>query len=274
MFPKEAIHSVVRRFPFPEYMTAGIGTGVYEHIANIALRYLDPGSKILDFGCGPCDKTAILQVLGYQCYCIDDLQDDWHRVPGNRDKILDFAKDFGIDFRLPNYGLSSFDKNTFDMIMLHGVLEHLHDSPRDILNDLLELAKPQGLLFITVPNAVNIRKRIDVIFGKTNLPRFDGYYWYPGAWRGHIREYVRDDLVKLSNYLNLELLELNSCDHMIHKLPTVVRPIYLFATNFFRGWKDSWVLVASKRVNWVPRKVLPNDELTRILRKNSSYGYV
>jgi hypothetical protein len=32
-----------------------------------------------------------------------------------------------------------FDKCSFDMIMLHDVLEHLHDSPRDLLNDLFEL---------------------------------------------------------------------------------------------------------------------------------------
>ena len=58
------------------------------------------------------------------------------------------------------------------MVMSHDVLEHLHHSPRDLLNDLCELIKPNALLFITVPNAVNIRKRIDVLRGKTNLPDY------------------------------------------------------------------------------------------------------
>ena len=159
------------------------------------------------------------------------------------------------------------------MIMLHDVLEHLHDSPRDLLNDLLELAKPDGLLFVTVPNAVNIRKRIAVVFGKTNLPRFEGYYWYPESWRGHIREYVRGDLVKLCEYLNLEVLELRGCDHMLEKLPRRIRRAYLLVTSIFRGWKDSWLLVARKRQGWSAKKTLPQNELARILGKSTTYDY-
>jgi SAM-dependent methyltransferase len=274
MTPEEAVRLVSKQFPFEEYMTSGIAVkGAYLNIANTVLRYLQPGSRVLDFGCGPCDKTSILQFLGFQCSGYDDLQDDWHKIPGNREKILSFAKECGVDFRLASGGELPFEKNSFDMIMLHDVLEHLHDSPKDLLNDLLELAKPEGLLFVTVPNAVNIRKRIDVWFGSTNLPPFESYYWYPGSWRGHIREYVRDDLVKLSEYLNLEALELRSCDHMLHKLPAAGRPAYLFVTTIFTGWKDSWSLVARKRRGWVPRKTLLQDELARILRKSSRFRY-
>lgn len=274
MTSEEAIQLVIQRFPFEGYMTSGTTTkGVYSAIANTALRYLQPGSKILDFGCGPCDKTAVLQFLGFQCSGYDDLYDDWHKIPGNKGRILAFTKECGIDFRLANGNVFPFKRKWFDMIMLHDVLEHLHDSPRDLLNDLLELVKPEGLLFVTVPNAVNIRKRIDVFWGKTNLPRFESYYWYPGSWRGHIREYVRDDLVKLSEYLGLEVLDLKGCDHMLEKLPNVVRPVYLFMTKVFTGCKDSWLLVARKRQGWISKKTLPRDELARILGKSTSYQY-
>lgn len=268
-----AIRRTIEEFPFEGYILPEAIKGAYSDIANIALRYLQPGSAILDFGCGPCDKTAILQFLGFHCSAYDDLKDDWHKLPGNREKILSFANKCGIDFKQTNAGMLPFDKNSFDMIMLHDVLEHLHDSPRDLLNDLLDLAKPNGLLFVTVPNAVNIRKRIDVLFGKTNLPRFEGYYWYPGSWRGHIREYVRNDLVKLSDYLNLEVLELRSCDHMLQQLSGSIRPAYLLITSIFRGWKDSWLLVARKRQGWSVKKTLPQNELAGILGKSTSYDY-
>jgi len=270
----EAIQRTIEEFPFQGYMTsAETANGAHSNISNTVLRYLRPGSAILDFGCGPCDKTAILQFLGFRCSAYDDLQDDWHKMPGNREKILSFANRCGIDFKQANGGILPFEKNSFDMIMLHDVLEHLHDSPRDLLNDLLELAKPEGLLFVTVPNAVNIRKRIDVLSGRTNLPHFESYYWYPGCWRGHIREYVKDDLVKLSEYLNLDVIELRGCDHMLQKLPVTARPIYLFVTGMFTGWKDSWLLVARKMKGWAPKKTLPQAQLARILRKNTSYEY-
>ena len=274
MIVDAAIRRTVDEFPFKGYMLPkNTIREAYSNIAKIVLRYLRPGSTILDFGCGPCDKTAVLQFLGFHCSGYDDLQDDWHKIPGNREKILSFANKCGIDFKQANAGMLPFDKNSFDMIMVQDVLEHLHDSPRDLLNDLLELAKPNGLLFITVPNAVNIRKRINVLFGKTNLPRFEGYYWYPGSWRGHIREYVRNDLVKLSEYLNLEVLELRSCDHMLQKLPISIRPAYLFITSVFQGWKDSWLLVARKRQDWSAKKSLSQNEFAKIMAKSMFYDY-
>jgi SAM-dependent methyltransferase len=274
MTVEEAIQRTEAAFPFSGYMTpgGGKGPGAYSNIGLTVLRHLKPGSTILDFGSGPCDKTAVLQFLGYRCTAYDDLQDDWHRLSDNREKIISFATSCGIDFRLAGGGLP-FDKNSFDMIMLHDVLEHLHESPRDLLNDLLEFAKPGGLLFVTVPNAVNIRKRIDVLVGRSNLPRFEGYYWYPGTWRGHIREYVQNDLMQLSEYLNLEVVELHGCDHMLHKLPGPMRSTYLGVTRVFQGWKDSWMLVARKRPDWVPRKTLPEEELARILGKSTTYDY-
>ena len=171
---ERAIQLVIKRFPFEGYITQGkMGKGAYSNIANTTLWYLRPGSKILDFGCGPCDKTAVLQFLGFRCSGYDDLEDRWHQIAGSRGRILAFAGECGIDLRLAGDGPLPFEKSSFEMIMLHDVLEHLHDSPRDLLNDLLELAKPEGLLFVTVPNAVNIRKRIDVLRGKTNLPSFE-----------------------------------------------------------------------------------------------------
>ncbi len=269
-----AIQYVIKEFPFKDYISSKINyKRVYLNIANGVLRYLPPGSRILDFGCGPCDKTAILQFLGFHCSAYDDLQDDWHKISGNREKILSFANKCGIDFKQVDKGILPFEKNSFDMIMLFDVIEHLHDSPRDLLNDLLELAKPNGLIFMTVPNAVNIRKRIDVFFGKTNLPRFEGYYWYPGPWRGHIREYVQNDLIQLAEYLNLEILELRGCDHMLHKIPGYIHPAYFIVTNIFHGWKDSWFFVARKRPGWSAKKALPQNELNKILKKSTTYDY-
>ena len=161
MSPEEAIFFTAQRFPFKDYMTPGLGpNGEYLSITNSVIRYLKPRNKILDFGCGPCDKTAILQFLEFECYGYDDLQDDWQKLPGNTEKILSFAKECGIEFMIAKENKLPYQKNFFDMVMLIAVIEHLHSSPRDLLNNLLELVKDEGILFITVPNAVNIRKQL------------------------------------------------------------------------------------------------------------------
>jgi len=269
--PQEALQLVREKFPFAGYMNSD--NGPYLNIAWTVLRYLQPGDKILDFGSGPCDKTAVLQALGFRCFACDDLSDDWHQIEDNKDKILTFARESGIEFRLAGDGTLPFDHNSFDMIMMHDVLEHLHDSPCCLLNGLIELVKPEGFLFITVPNAVNIRKRIDVLFGRTNLPDFAVYYWYPGPWRGHVREYTKGDLVQLAGYLNLEIVELRSCHHLLSKLPRITRPVYLALTKVITGWRDSWLLVAKKKTDWTPKRTLPEFQLKEILGEAVSYQY-
>jgi SAM-dependent methyltransferase len=268
---EDAIELVQSKFPFKGYTNSQVWA--YDNIARTVLRHLSPGAHLFDFGSGPCDKTAVLQLLGFVCSAYDDLQDEWHNVAGNRQKILEFTREIGIDFRLATDRSIPYESATFDMVMLHDVLEHLHDPPRDLLNDLVELIKPGGLLLVTVPNVANIRKRIDVMFGRTNLPRFDSYYWYPGPWRGHVREYTKGDLRQLAGFVDLEIFELRGCHHMLDKVPKMFRPLYLGVTGALKGWRDSWLLLAKKGQGWKPKRSLPPGELAMILRATSSYPY-
>jgi SAM-dependent methyltransferase len=261
----DAIQAVSARFPIEGYMTPIKAGGAYWTIAGTVLKYLEPGASILDFGCGPCDKTAILQRLGFRCSGCDDLGEDWQREPGKRDSILGFARESGIEYKVSNGTRPPFEHGQFDMVMMHDVLEHNHDSPRELMNDLLELAKPEGLLFVTVPNQVNIKKRIEVVLGRTNLTAFETFYWSSIPWRGHVREYVRDDLVKLAAYLDLKVLELHGVDHMLQKIPAAARAPYLAATAVFDGWKDSWLLVARKPAGWSARRTLSPEEQKEVL---------
>lgn len=255
----KAIIEVRNCFPFDGYISEA-KSSMYIDIVKTVLRYINPGDSLLDFGSGPCDKVAILKTLGIKCSAFDDLEDYWHKIDNNQDKILNFADKFCIDYYLGGMDQLAIEKNQFKMLMMNDVLEHLHSSPRDLLNDLLEMVMPGGYLYITVPNAVNIRKRAHVLFGKTNMPDYEVFYWYPGTWRGHVREYNKDDLKKLSKYLNLHIVELRGCDHMTWKVPLYVKPFYRFMTSIFTGWKDSWTLVARKPENWKPNKFI-NEEV-------------
>ena len=267
MTPQQAYQRAAALFPFAGRMAAKLPErSVYATIAAAASRHLGPGSRILDFGCGACDKTAVLQFLGFKCAGYDDLQDAWHQIPSNRQQLFDYIATCGIDFRLAAPGPLPFERGSFDAVMLLDVLEHLHDSPRELMNDLLELVADDGLLIITVPNAGNLRKRVSVLTGGTNMQRFGGFYWYPGQWRGHVREYVFDDLQRLCEYLGLDVLELRGCDHMVDaKLGGLARTTYLALTTALNGCKDTWLLVARKKPGWVPVRSLPETTLAAML---------
>ena len=74
------------------------------------------------------------------------------------------------------------------------------DPPMVIWGSVKNIIKPNGFLIIDVPNAANLRKRIDLLFGRTNYPPFEAYYRSSNPYRGHIREYVYGDLEKLGEF--------------------------------------------------------------------------
>ncbi len=88
-----------------------------------------------------------------------------------------------------------------------------------------------------------------------------------------MREYVRDDLLRLSRFLRLEIVEIRGADHMLSRLSPKVRPPYLLLTKFFPGLKDSWLLLARKPEEWKPKTELSQEELEAILARSTSYQY-
>ena len=136
---RQAISQTRALFPVPDYVGRLVSIESYQLIAYTAQKYCKQGDKILDFGCGPCDKTAVLQFMGFNCSAYDDLSDDWHMADDNRRKIMDFAAAAGISFTLASDSPLPYQAQSFDALTILDVLEHLHDSPRPLLNSLINL---------------------------------------------------------------------------------------------------------------------------------------
>ena len=268
----EAIQATEAVFPFPGYMATLRHS--YVSVARHACRHLPAPARVLDVGCGPCDKTAVLSRLGYQCWAIDDLQDEWYLAPGNRERIEDFARSAGIQLfvgdlkragEFPEIGAGSFE-----MVMLHDIVEHFHDSPLPHLNRLIDLLKIGGLLFVTVPNAANLRKRLLLATGKTNYPRLEAFL-FAEKWRGHVREYVLADLERLAIYLGLERVVLEGSHHRLNALPAGFHALFIHTFGRIHGLRDTLTLIGRKPAGWKPYVLAP--EMRRaILARETPYS--
>jgi SAM-dependent methyltransferase len=255
---EQAWDFVFENFPFDGYIPEARKSSYFEMPLSVS-KYLDKGALILDFGAGPCDKTAMLSLTGYEVIAYDDFGDDWHNIGDNKNRILEFARRAHIDYVEPNFeGEFAFPENHFDGIILNNVIEHFHDSPGPLLNVLLKSLKVGGYIFIAIPNAVNMRKRIDVVLGKTNYPQMAYYYWAT-PWRGHIREYVKDDLIQLNRFLGLVEEEISTHHYHLDKLRAFQRSIFKIVCRFFPSFRESWLYVGKKPANWTA-KLKPNDE--------------
>jgi SAM-dependent methyltransferase len=69
-------------------------------------------------------------------------------------------------FATPNLNVDTldFENNSFDLIILGEVIEHLYD-PDIILQECSRILKPNGVLLITTPNLLSWYNRILMVFG-------------------------------------------------------------------------------------------------------------
>jgi SAM-dependent methyltransferase len=216
--------------------------------------------RLLDIGCGPMHKTAVFQALGFQCCAVDDLNDSWHLRDGNIQQIKDYAKRIGIKFyhQKPGDYTIPFGVGSFDVVCSLAVIEHLHESPREMLNCMGTLARPNGLLVITMPNSVNLRKRLSVLFGRTNYPPVDMFYNYIGVWRGHVREYTLREAVYICEASGFEVLSNTTFEYVAHmKLAFPLKQLYLFLGSLVPTGRSGLLVICRKPESWKPAKEDP-----------------
>jgi len=255
-----ALDILQRSFPYEDYFPKS-GTMLAQRVVcETVMRYLPAGS-ILDFGSGPCATSAALALSGYRVSACDDLSDAWHLKNDNRKRIIEFTRQAGIDFFFmkPESDLP-YQPEQFDLVLINDVLEHLHDSPCQLLCQVVEWLKPGGLLLLTVPNAASFRKRVGLLLGLSNYPPYDQYFWYPSPWRGHVREYVLGDFRALSRFMHLDVVELRDIDKMVESRlrNSFAKYVYLTISRILPvpGLRDSLLLVARRGLSWTARQVL------------------
>ena len=150
------------------------------------------------------------------------------------------------------------------MVMLHDVLEHLHDSPRELLIGLLERVRDQGYLYVTVPNIMstygNGSRCSEVRPAIRNMSCITGIR-EGGAGAS---EYTGDDCVALAQALGLEVVEVRGVHHMLDKVPRRLRRIYLAASRAVPSTRDTWSMVARKLIGWIPKTQLDDEEFRKL----------
>jgi len=250
-----AIEQVRRSFPFSGYLDEDFGEDV-SNIVNEVLRMAPPPARLLDIGSGPMNITAIFARLGYRSSAVDDLGDPWHQLGDNVQRIEAFARAEGIRFhqnKPPDYKIP-FTTESFDIILVNSVIEHLHKSPRELLNTAFKYARVGGVVIVTMPNSVNLRKRLSVLRGHTNYPSVQQFFDSDGEWRGHVREYTLSEAQYIVERVGGEIVVAGTYNSLLSsRLPNrIVRSIYVAFTNAFPNLRPSLLVVARKPEEWQP----------------------
>ena len=174
---------------------------------------LRPGVRLVDLGGGLSWFAPIAFELGLETVLIDDFGGGGgleHQSAQESRAILDRMRAKGIQIQEVDF-LSNplpLPNESIDVVTCFHSLEHWHNSPKPLFAHLRRVIKLGGFLVLATPNAVNIRKRIAVALGKTNLSRLEEWYGEP-IFRGHVREPVIADLCKLLEWNQFAVREIS-----------------------------------------------------------------
>lgn len=125
-----------------------------------------PG-RLLDVGCGPGFFLASAQKRGWEVAGLDIST-----------KAEAFARRrFGLDIAVCQPEQAEFPRESFDLITMWHVLEHM-PHPLVTLRKAYELLKPDGLLLVQVPNVNSLPARMKrARFSEFSGPKFHRYYF-------------------------------------------------------------------------------------------------
>lgn len=138
---------------------------IKSRVVDLLLKYVDSKAKILDVGCGMGTIVNIFKKKGFDAKGIE-LSDIEIRVA---------REVYGLEIEhlsLEQYAQTNNEQ--FDLIILHHTLEHMPE-PRKELARIYKLLKSNGLLYVGVPNIMNMKKRPEVFFEIGHALSFSPY---------------------------------------------------------------------------------------------------
>jgi SAM-dependent methyltransferase len=198
------------------------------------LRRSTAQPHLLDLGGGLSPFAPLLVALGYRVTMIDDFGGGGGIDAKCRTTHLDVLE------RMRRLGVNVIEGNflndalplpdsAVDIVTSFHSIEHWHSSPMPLLREVKRVLRRSGHLVIGCPNAVNLRKRLWVLLGRTNHCSLREWYYDGLPFRGHVREPTVSELRELLAWNQFDVEDVygrNFIGEYSESLPAVGHPVW------------------------------------------------
>lgn len=174
---------------------------------------LRAGKHLVDLGAGLSVFGPLCRAHGMRVTLVDDFRGGGGVKLGCQSEDIPLLSAFEKELGLVVVRVNFLERPLLlpdadaDVITCFHSLEHWHHSPKRLFREITRALKPGGLLVLATPNAVNIRKRVYVLLGRSNFPSLQEWYEEGDpVFRGHVREPVIRDLHEILKRNGLEVV--------------------------------------------------------------------
>lgn len=173
--------------------------GLRERAANsiMGLHYMSPSATLLDVGCGVGQFMGTLKALGWTVVGVD-----------TDARVVETARTAGLDARCGQLKAFGFPDESFDVITLRHVIEHVSD-PSALLSEVKRLLKPGGMMLMATPNAASLGQSV---FGS---------HWLGLDVSRHMHIFTSQSLAGLARQVGFERLDIRSSARITRIVATV-----------------------------------------------------
>jgi SAM-dependent methyltransferase len=183
----------LQAFDWHGYLRCSIARMVHA-AAALRRRGLTSG-RLLDYGSYFGNFSLMLARAGFTVDAVDKYRAYEHAFEGPK-RVLAESGVRLLDFDDLGYDLASLDAR-YDVVLCMGVIEHIPNSPRPLLETLNRVLVEGGVLVIDTPNLVHLYNRQKFTRGETVLADVQTQYETELPFEGHHREYTIPELVWL-----------------------------------------------------------------------------
>jgi 2-polyprenyl-3-methyl-5-hydroxy-6-metoxy-1,4-benzoquinol methylase len=127
----------------------------------------------------------------------------------------------------------------YTLVTNMAMIEHLPDSPKQLMDNLRASTAADGLLVLEVPNIAYFYRRRQLLLGRSVHPDLESLYLSETPYVGHRREYTASELLQLVSWSEMTVREVvlfnyslslrrGSWIERLHALTMDLWPTYLF----------------------------------------------
>ena len=190
---------------------------------DLLLRYFPTlkedivGKDILDFGCGSGWQSVAIAVNGSRYVMGLDIN------PKLLQRAIDVAKEYNVDSRVEfREKIEKADQERFDIVLSQNSMEHFKD-PGEVLNQMKEAAKKDGILLITfgppwfAPYGSHMHfftkvPWVNILFSESTVMSVRRYFRSDGATKyedveGGLNRMSIAKFEKIINYADLKIIK-------------------------------------------------------------------
>ncbi len=206
---------------------------------DIIEKMIINNTKVLDVGSYPFAMMKSLFKKGIDIYGVD-------KQYSNR-KLVD--RIFNCDIQKEKF---PFKDNTFDIVILSEVIEHLGENPIFCIREIRRVLKENGILILSTDNNHRFDSYIKFLFYMKT-----GYYYnirkiYENGFMGHIKEYSFKEIEEvfinegfeklLGKYISFEIVKnkkFSFLTNLIYKFIPIFRPKLFFIFKKTKNFRNN-----------------------------------